>query len=588
MNLQTLNQQQQIRLGLTIFLLCLLAWLNRFIQDDAFISFRYAQFWVQGQGLVWNSGEYIEGYTNFLWTLFMTIPLLFKLDPIIFSYILGIICFGLSLFFTFKSALRLGFNFTYALTIIILLGTNYSFSAYATGGLETQLQACLLIALFYQGTKINLKQETEEISLIQTALLFSIIAALAILTRLDSAIIVGVLMLVVLIHATKTLNSKKIAFFSALIMPFALIIGSWLIWKLNYYGDILPNTYYAKVNSVPSYLLLQQGIVFIYSFFYSYWLFPFLLLLIFSLSKKRLLQSQHAPFIVLTICFFLWLVYLLKVGGDFMEFRFFVPILPFFFLLVAWLILQISKQVAIQFAFALLIILGSIHHYIFFMGVVGINPIQALNNFIQVEHNDDVGKILKVLFKDTVGGKTKNAPPVSLATIAAGAVPYYAELPTLDMFGLTDAWVAKHGMQFANKPGHYRLAPFDFLLQKRINLILGLPQIKPRQESFMNLYPNGLEQFFVSSYILNYPNAQRNTLFPHPECQNSALSLNHSFFNQPWLTYFCPVSQLPPTAKIIEIPINHQSKLIALYLTPHPIIDAAIQELNLIVYSIGQ
>ena len=36
--------------------------------DDAFISFRYAENWVSGHGPVYNAGERVEGYTNFLWT----------------------------------------------------------------------------------------------------------------------------------------------------------------------------------------------------------------------------------------------------------------------------------------------------------------------------------------------------------------------------------------------------------------------------------------------------------------------------------------------------------------------------------------
>ena len=42
-----------------------------FLSDDSFISFRYARHLAEGHGLVWNSGERIEGYTNFLWVLFM-------------------------------------------------------------------------------------------------------------------------------------------------------------------------------------------------------------------------------------------------------------------------------------------------------------------------------------------------------------------------------------------------------------------------------------------------------------------------------------------------------------------------------------
>ena len=37
------------------------------------ISMRYAWNFSHGQGLVWNPGERIEGFTNLLWTLVMSI-----------------------------------------------------------------------------------------------------------------------------------------------------------------------------------------------------------------------------------------------------------------------------------------------------------------------------------------------------------------------------------------------------------------------------------------------------------------------------------------------------------------------------------
>ena len=53
--------------------LALLAFLaygaRRFLLDDAFISFRYARNLLEGNGLVWNPGERVEGYSNFLWVL---------------------------------------------------------------------------------------------------------------------------------------------------------------------------------------------------------------------------------------------------------------------------------------------------------------------------------------------------------------------------------------------------------------------------------------------------------------------------------------------------------------------------------------
>ncbi len=40
-----------------------------YLTDDVFISVRYAKHLVEGHGLVYNVGERVEGYTNFLWTL---------------------------------------------------------------------------------------------------------------------------------------------------------------------------------------------------------------------------------------------------------------------------------------------------------------------------------------------------------------------------------------------------------------------------------------------------------------------------------------------------------------------------------------
>ncbi|MFZ4580189.1 MAG: hypothetical protein ACOYOB_17530, partial [Myxococcota bacterium] len=41
------------------------------LDDDQMISMRYGRNLAEGLGLVWNRGEYVEGYTNPLWTLVM-------------------------------------------------------------------------------------------------------------------------------------------------------------------------------------------------------------------------------------------------------------------------------------------------------------------------------------------------------------------------------------------------------------------------------------------------------------------------------------------------------------------------------------
>ena len=40
--------------------------------DDAYISLRYVKNLAHGEGLVFNPGERVEGYSNFLWIVFLT------------------------------------------------------------------------------------------------------------------------------------------------------------------------------------------------------------------------------------------------------------------------------------------------------------------------------------------------------------------------------------------------------------------------------------------------------------------------------------------------------------------------------------
>ena len=66
---------------LSLALLLLLA--SRFFDhtvDDAFISYRYARNLVEGHGLVWNVGQRVEGYTDFLWVVLISGALAVGID----------------------------------------------------------------------------------------------------------------------------------------------------------------------------------------------------------------------------------------------------------------------------------------------------------------------------------------------------------------------------------------------------------------------------------------------------------------------------------------------------------------------------
>jgi len=60
----------------------------------------------------------------------------------------------------------------------------------------------------------------------------------------------------------------------------------------------------------------------------------------------------------------------------------------------------------------------------------------------------------------------------TMASPAAGAAPYYAGLPNIDLFGLADAEIAKHGVYNGSRPGHQRFAALDYVLSRRPTYIL--------------------------------------------------------------------------------------------------------------------
>jgi len=61
------------------------------IAEDAFIGFRFAEHFADGNGLLWNTGESpVEGYTNFLWIILCSVSILSGSNLLLFVQVAGI------------------------------------------------------------------------------------------------------------------------------------------------------------------------------------------------------------------------------------------------------------------------------------------------------------------------------------------------------------------------------------------------------------------------------------------------------------------------------------------------------------------
>ncbi|MBN2161674.1 MAG: hypothetical protein JXR25_10870 [Pontiellaceae bacterium] len=526
-SLQQNKYTARLILPLMVLLTCI-AWTARFIQDDAFISFRYAENLCNGTGLVFNAGERVEGYTNFLWTLLIAAGMKSGMDPVWASQTIGLCLYPLSLGLIYLIGIDLFRKQITALFALILAGTNYTYAAYATGGLETQMQSFLFLLAFF----LYRKMKTHSPAL--NASLLSIVLGLAFLLRMDSAILIGSL-LVAGVHSifkTTLAPRKKILALAALTLPAALLAGTWLGWKLSYYGQVLPNTYATKNPGLSG---VVPGLFYLVLFVVSYGMF---LLAIPALRIFRKRIPIPRPLIFPMVISGFWFAYIVKVGGGFMEFRFMVPIIPFLALVAAWLISSAFQSGWSHVGWIILLALVSLFHSTR-TRLYGVETIKGLQAHVLDEKWITAGKSLHTLFN--------NDSSVSIATTAAGAIPYYSQLPTVDILGLNDKWIAANGVSTRDpkrkwlgaKPGHQRKATLDYLCARRVNLLIGHPRIINCHADLSTL---SINDFAKGDYL---------TLNPAP---------------------------FPEHARLLCIPVDETSVLIAVYLTPSPSVEKAIAE----------
>ena len=459
--------------------------------------------------------------------LWIALGLKLGVEPVRWSHFGGMISFLGAVYGTWRLASLIFRESLAALLAVLLLIANYTFLAYATGGLETMLQAALVCLAMLQLHRIARRKA----GIARPFLLSSLLAA-AVLTRMDSALpaaIIGIAALVFLYREPANWKS-----YLALALPFAVLVGSWFIWKATYYGRILPNSYYAKVSGGAG---LANGLVYLWRFFHWYLLWPFLLLGALVLLVRR--RETNRRLMLLLIVILVWCGYVIWVGGDFMEFRFLVPIAPFLFVLLAYLVYyQIGRVLIRRPAAVSLVTLGallavSVFHARSFVGVTAdrtLDSISSLADFYGVYPDHDwrkIGETMKSAFKGV---------PAVLATSAVGAIPYYSDLRTVDMLGLNDRYVAEHGVRSDasyRRPGHLRHAPLSYLQQQKVNFVIGHPSL---------VSPGFLENPDISSLLSDW--IQTRDVGPDRVTEMTAVILPLDARQGLLLWYFTPTEEI--------------------------------------------
>ncbi|MCY3748528.1 MAG: hypothetical protein OXG64_04450 [Chloroflexi bacterium] len=506
--------------------LALLGWLASvtwFISDDAFISFRYVRNLLEGHGLVFNPGEYVEGYTNFLWVLELAaIWGLLGIRPEHAAQWLSVMYTAGTLAVMLWWVARLPLLRQRWLVAWMALGLVCSSATFAVwtsgGGLETRqftfftLTAVAVLSVF-GANRWGLAA-------------VSLSLAAAALTRPEGLLLAACCVGWFVAHGWVTAQRLDWREVLALVGPFALLVGGHFLARHSYYGEWLPNTYYAK-DVRPWY---ESGFRYLWAAAIETGLYAWLPLA-FAALHMRGRQAMDGTYGLVLLCVGAHLVYVLRIGGDHFEYRpldFYWPLLA---VPTANGVVQLGSKVvgvlpqpsrrpwwpgARTFAIVLFVPLlfyssalqavllfeseamfgpeGAYQPYValdegnagWLLAAPGMPALVAISNDLrQRSRRQSVGQRSSqhgAYADDLVRGwkPYENAEPgivpgdAMMATGTLGVPPYYVpDLRITDIYGLTDATVARNPATPPNDQrliAHDRVPPAGYLQRRGVNV----------------------------------------------------------------------------------------------------------------------
>ncbi len=303
----------------TIIVRIVFHFLTNFTFDDAFITFRYVENLVNGQGFVYNKGEHVLGTTTPLFTLLVSMVHVigFKIEQA--AMMVTLLSSGLTAVILYKFACSLRMtHFAFVPVLMYILFPRLLVTD--TAGMETSFFTLLILLSFYYAHK-------------QKDYYAWGMATLAALTRPE-----GFLLLILL--GIKTLIRNREELLKLLTIPFT-IIAPWFLFSYYYFGSVIPNSVTAKLalysqfgsSSVKDKLFLILNI----SNYYGIVLILFAVIGAYWLWKKQ-------NYGILAIVWLCGMIIPLALSKTLLFIWYISPIYPIYFLLIAslfpWLLNQ--------------------------------------------------------------------------------------------------------------------------------------------------------------------------------------------------------------------------------------------------------
>jgi arabinofuranosyltransferase len=472
----------------TLPALVVLAWgastVSTFVSDDAFISLRYSQRLLDGDGLTWTDGERVEGYSNLAWVLLTALVSAFGIDLVAAARGLGAVLAAATLFVLARASApdMLGGALSGARAVLraavapLLFATAQTTMVWTCAGLEGPLYAFGL-ALGFTGVAAALRAHVTTAGPdARRLLLLGLPFALVVWTRPDGplwALTVGTTLAIV----WRTRAVRTAVLFG---LPAALAFALQLGFRLAYHGDVVPNTAHVKAGFDPAALpagldYVLRAVQVMPGSFAAALAGALLILVLPRATGKRFVLVAALPLAA-------WGSYLVAIGGDhFPGRRLLHGALVPLSLIAAEALAALASRAALTHA------LGIAAGITF----AAIDAVLAHHDPQTAEVRQEIWEWRGKVIGEALGAAFGDAPPQQrplLAVDAAGAVPFYSRLPALDLLGLCDRtiattaqpeWLATMRADVPRPAGHLK-GNGDYVMRRAPDLMLfanppGLP-----------------------------------------------------------------------------------------------------------------
>jgi hypothetical protein len=409
-----------------------------FVSDDAFISFVYSRNLAEHGQLVFNLGERVEGFTNFLWTVLLGGLMAVGIPPELSSRVLGTLFAVLTLAAVFRIALRLELGAGWASFAAFLLAASSGFACWASGGLETQLFTLLVTAAMAAYLE-------------ERPVATGILLALATMSRPEGALVAAVIGLHRMI-AEKQLLPRR--FELLLAGSFLALFAPYWAWRWWYFGWPFPNTFYVKAGGAPSpdyaRRMLENGLHYVWQ-----WAWQSRALFAAPLLVAAFWRGARFAGLVVMLAG-VYLLYTVSVGGDFMGlWRFVMPLVVVAALAAALGLAQLARRIPHWRAAAI---------GIFVAGAFAVSQVPVTRDALvpRADRGIDRPGYLAVYAHDRgLIGKAlaPHIRPEDTSVFGgAGVQPYYARLRGVDVFGLVSEEIAHEEPPTNPRAGHQKWA----------------------------------------------------------------------------------------------------------------------------------